>query len=206
MEVPFSVQWIQTDRDSQFFAEKVRRRLMDEANRFRPIPLRWPHVTGTVERAHRRVTDEFRAVADPKAAGVVRTTHPRVHHYNWHRLHESLHGNAPLDRVLAPLARDNTRLPMRAVLDGDRGRMLATIDEALPRRYPAKSRTAPLGAVRFVVRLRVVSASGGEPVRRPPGRSPAAPGLQVPESEQVVSEAVAERPGRNCFWTQPSRS
>lgn len=74
MEVPFSVQWIQTDRDSQFFAEKVRRRLMDEANRFRPIPLRWPHVTGTVERAHRRVTDELWAVADPKAADVVRTT------------------------------------------------------------------------------------------------------------------------------------
>jgi transposase len=41
-EMPFPIQRLQTDRGTEFFAESVQRRLMDEAIRFRPIPPRSP--------------------------------------------------------------------------------------------------------------------------------------------------------------------
>ena len=58
-EMPFSVQRIQTDRGTEFFAEEVQRRLMDETVRFRPIPPRSPHSNGKVERAQRTCLEEF---------------------------------------------------------------------------------------------------------------------------------------------------
>ena len=98
-EMPFSVQRIQTDRGTEFFAENVQRRLMDETVRFRPIPPRSPHLNGKVERAQRTTLEEFWAVADPKAADIGEQLALWVHHYNWHRSHESLHGDTPIDRV-----------------------------------------------------------------------------------------------------------
>ena len=98
-EMPFSIQRFQTDRGTEFFAEKVQRRLMDEAIRFRPIPPRSPHLNGKIERAQRTVLEEFLAVTDPKATDVADQLAVWVHHYNWHRSHESLHGAAPIDRV-----------------------------------------------------------------------------------------------------------
>ncbi|ALX46300.1 integrase [Burkholderia humptydooensis] len=50
-EMPFSIQRIQTDRGSEFFAESVQRRLMTECIKFRPIPSRSPHLNGKVERS-----------------------------------------------------------------------------------------------------------------------------------------------------------
>ncbi len=58
-EMPFPIQRIQTDRGTEFFAESVQRRLMDEAIRFRPIPPRSPHLNGKVERVQRTVLEEF---------------------------------------------------------------------------------------------------------------------------------------------------
>jgi transposase InsO family protein len=98
-EMPFPIQRLQTDRGTEFFAEEVQRRLMDEAIRFRPIPPRSPHLNGKVERAQRTTLEEFWAVADPKAADVGDQLALWVHHYNWHRSHESLHGDTPIDRV-----------------------------------------------------------------------------------------------------------
>jgi transposase InsO family protein len=69
-EMPFPIQRLQTDRGTEFFAESVQRRLMNEAIRFRPIPPRSPHLNGKVERAQRTVLEEFWAVTDPKAADV----------------------------------------------------------------------------------------------------------------------------------------
>jgi transposase InsO family protein len=98
-EMPFSIQWIQTDRGTESFAEEVQRRLMDEAIRFRPIPPRSPHLNGKVERVQRTALEEFWAAADPKAADVGEQLALWVHHYNWRRSHESLHGNTPIERV-----------------------------------------------------------------------------------------------------------
>ena len=58
-EMPFAIQRIQTDRGTEFFAEKVQRRLMAEAIRFRPVRPRSPHLNGKVERAQRTVLEEF---------------------------------------------------------------------------------------------------------------------------------------------------
>ena len=72
---------------------------MDEAIRFRPIPPRSPHLNGKVERAQRTTLEEFSATVDPKAADISEQLALWVHHYNWHRAHESLHGDTPIDRV-----------------------------------------------------------------------------------------------------------
>jgi hypothetical protein len=93
------IQRIQTDRGTEFFAEEVQCRLMDEAIRFRPIPPRSPHLNGKVERAQRTVLEEFWAAADTKAADIGDQLALWVHHYNWDRAHESLHGLTPIDKV-----------------------------------------------------------------------------------------------------------
>jgi transposase InsO family protein len=98
-EMPFSIQWIQTDRGTEFFAEEVQRRLMDEAIRFRPIPPHSPHLNGKVERVQRTALVEFWVAADPKAADVGGQPSLWVQHYNWHRSHKSLYGNTPIERV-----------------------------------------------------------------------------------------------------------
>lgn len=98
-EMPFSIQRIQTDRGTEFFAETVQRRLMSETIRFRPTPPRSPHLNGKVERAQRTTLEEFWAAADPTAADIGEQLALWVHHYNWDRSHESLHGDTPIDRV-----------------------------------------------------------------------------------------------------------
>jgi transposase InsO family protein len=98
-EMPFPVQRIQTDRGTEFFDEEVQRRLMDETIRFRPIPPRSPHLNGKVERAQRTCLEEFWAATEPKAADIDYQLAMWVHYYNWHRSHESLHGDTPIDRV-----------------------------------------------------------------------------------------------------------
>jgi len=98
-EMPFSIQRIQTDRGTEFFAEAVQRRLMAEAIRFRPIRPRSPHLNGKVERAQRTILEEFWAATDPKSADIAEQLALWVHHYNWHRSHESLLGDTPIDRV-----------------------------------------------------------------------------------------------------------
>jgi len=106
-EMPFSIQRVQTDRGTEFFAEEVQRRLMDESIRFRPIPARSPHLNGKVERAQRTCLEQFWAATDPKATDISDQFAVWVHHYNWQRSHESLHGATPIDRVCQ---RDQTPL------------------------------------------------------------------------------------------------
>jgi transposase InsO family protein len=97
-EVPFAIQRIQTDRGTEFFAEKVQRRLMAETIKFRPIPPRSPHLNGKVERAQRTVLEEFWPTVDARAS-VGDQLAVWVHHYNWDRPHEGLGGVCPIDRV-----------------------------------------------------------------------------------------------------------
>ena len=98
-EMPFAIQRIQTDRGTEFFAEKVQRRLMAETIKFRPIPPRSPHLNGKVERAQRTVLEEFWTTVDARAPDVSDQLAVWVHHYNWDRAHEALGGRCPIDRV-----------------------------------------------------------------------------------------------------------
>jgi hypothetical protein len=67
--------------------------------RFRPIPPRSPHLNGKVERAQRTIFEEFWAATDPKSADIADRLALWMHHYDWHRSHESLQGDTPIDRV-----------------------------------------------------------------------------------------------------------
>lgn len=98
-EMPFAIQRIQTDRGTEFFAEKVQRRLMAETIKFRPIPPRSPHLNGKVERAQRTVLEEFWPTVDTRASAIGDQLAVWVHHYNWDRPHEALGGLCPIDRV-----------------------------------------------------------------------------------------------------------
>jgi transposase InsO family protein len=113
-EMPFAIQRIQTDRGTEFFAEQVQRRLMAEAIRFRPVRPRSPHLNGKVERVQRTMLEEFWAATDPKAPDLSDRLALWVHHYNWHRPHEALHGLAPLwQAVSAAYEPDKERIRIR---------------------------------------------------------------------------------------------
>jgi transposase InsO family protein len=98
-EMPFPIQRLQTDRGAEFFAEEMQRRLMAETIRFRPIPPRSPHLNGKVERVQRTILEEFWATVNPQTPDIADRLAEWVHHYNWDRPHESLHGLSPIDRV-----------------------------------------------------------------------------------------------------------
>jgi transposase InsO family protein len=98
-EMPCAIQRIQTDRGTEFFAEKVQRRLMAETIKFRPIPPRSPPLNGKVERAQRPVLEEFWPTVDARAPDIGDQLAVWMHHYNWDRPHEALGGLCPIDRV-----------------------------------------------------------------------------------------------------------
>lgn len=98
-EMPFPIQRIQTDRGLEFFAEKVQRRFMDLAIKFRPNKPRSPHLNGKVERSQQTDLHEFWAtvdLTDPKLDALLSEWQ---HFYNWDRPHGALHGKSPIDRV-----------------------------------------------------------------------------------------------------------
>jgi hypothetical protein len=72
---------------------------MAETIRFRPIPPRSPHLNGKVERVQRTILEEFWATVNPQTPDIADRLAEWVHHYNWDRPHESLHGLSPIDRV-----------------------------------------------------------------------------------------------------------
>lgn len=98
-EFPFAVQRMQSDRSTEFFAEAVHRRLMAWSVKFRPIPPRSPHLNGKVERTQRTVLEEFWSTLDSRAPDVADQVCQWVHHYNWHRPHEGLGRQCPIDPV-----------------------------------------------------------------------------------------------------------
>ena len=77
-------------RGREFLAEAVQQRLMDWAIKFRPIPLRSPHLNGKVERTHRADREEFWDTVDPKDPEIEAKLSEWQHHWNWHRPHTAL--------------------------------------------------------------------------------------------------------------------
>lgn len=66
-EMPFPIQRIQTDRGTEFFANKVQSFLKKNSIKFRPVKPRSPHLNGKVERSQRTDLEEFYSVIDLKS-------------------------------------------------------------------------------------------------------------------------------------------
>lgn len=99
-EMPFSIQRIQTDRGTEFFAEKVQRKLMDYGIKFRPNKPASPHLNGKVERSQRTDREEFYSTVNLDLDELKNETLPEwQHYYNWQRAHGSFKGKTPMDMV-----------------------------------------------------------------------------------------------------------
>lgn len=99
-EMPFPIQRIQTDRGTEFFAEKVQRKLMDYGIKFRPNKPGSPHLNGKVERSQRTDKEEFYSTVNLNLDELKNETLPEwQHYYNWQRAHGSLKGKTPMDIV-----------------------------------------------------------------------------------------------------------
>ncbi len=109
---PFPIQRIQSDRGLEFFAEKVQRRLMDWAIKFRPIKPRSPHLNGKVERSQRADLEEFWPTVDPRSPDVGERLAEWQHFWNWEQAPQRARpGKTPIDPDLRtagenPLSRD----------------------------------------------------------------------------------------------------
>ena len=99
-EMPFSIQRIQTDRGTEFFAEKVQRKLMDYGIKFRPNKPASPHLNGKVERSQRTDKEEFYSTVNLDLDELKNETLPEwQHYYNWQRAHGSFNDKTPMDMV-----------------------------------------------------------------------------------------------------------
>lgn len=99
-EMPFSIQRIQTDRGTEFFAEKVQRKLMDYGIKFRPNKPASSHLNGKVERSQRTDKEEFYSTVNLDLDELKNETLPEwQHYYNWQRAHGSFNDKTPMDMV-----------------------------------------------------------------------------------------------------------
>lgn len=99
-EMPFPIQRIQTDRGTEFFAEKVQRKMMEYGIKFRPNKPASPHLNGKVERSQRTDKEEFYSTANLDLKELQNTTLPEwQHYYNWQRPHGSFKGKTPMEVV-----------------------------------------------------------------------------------------------------------
>lgn len=99
-EMPFPIQRVQTDRGTEFFAEKVQRKLMDYGIKFRPNKPGSPHLNGKVERSQRTDKEEFYSTVNLDLEELKNETLPEwQHYYNWQRAHGSFKGKTPMDIV-----------------------------------------------------------------------------------------------------------
>ena len=98
-EMPFPIQRVQTDRGTEFFAEKVQEWLRDNFIKFRPIPPRSPHLNGKVERSQLTDLQEFWAIRSKPSVADAEEIDYWQFDYNWRRPHGSLNGKTPVERI-----------------------------------------------------------------------------------------------------------
>lgn len=98
--MPFPIQRIQTDRGTEFFAEKVQHIMMEYSIKFRPNKPASPHLNGKVERSHRIDKEEFYSTANLDLEELQNHILPAwQHYYNWQRTHGSFKGKIPMEVV-----------------------------------------------------------------------------------------------------------
>lgn len=99
-QMPFPIQRIQTDRGTEFFAEKVQLKMMEYGIKFRPNKPGSPHLNGKVERSQRTDKEEFYSTTKLDLHELQTQTLPEwQHYYNWQRAHGSFKGKTPMDVV-----------------------------------------------------------------------------------------------------------
>lgn len=97
-EMPFPIQWIQTDRGLEFFAYKFQEKLKKYAIKFRPIKPRSTHLNGKVERSQRTDLEEFYPTVDLKDPNLKNKLQDWQDYYNEFRPHGSLNSKTPWER------------------------------------------------------------------------------------------------------------
>jgi transposase InsO family protein len=97
-EMPFPIERIQTDRGTEFFAERVQHWLRANFIKFRPIPPRSPHLNGKVERSQLTDLQEFWANRSSPSMQDADDLECWQFDYNWRRPHGSLKGRTPVER------------------------------------------------------------------------------------------------------------
>ena len=98
-EMPFPIQRIQTDRGTEFFAERVQDWLKANFIKFRPIAPRSPHLNGKVERSQLTDLQEFWARRPVPSMRDAEAIEHWQFDYNWRRPHGSLNGKTPAERI-----------------------------------------------------------------------------------------------------------
>lgn len=98
-EMGFPVQRFQTDRGTEFFANKVQERLMEYGIKFRPVRPRSPHLNGKVERSQKTDKLEFYATVDLSDPHLDDRLAEWQHYYNWRRPHGALNGKTPIEKA-----------------------------------------------------------------------------------------------------------
>lgn len=122
-EMPFPIQQIQTDREGEFFALKVQKRLLEYQIKFRPIRPGSPHLNGKVERAQKTALSEFYVTADLKSNELSDQMQEWQHFYNWYRPHGSLNGKSPMDRFFELFDKMPFSDEIEAYYDPSKGRI-----------------------------------------------------------------------------------
>ena len=97
-EMPFPVQRIQTDRDREFLATKVQKKLIEHRIKLRPNKPGSPHLNGKVERSQKTDKAEFYATVDLLASDLHEQLALWQYYYNWDRPHSAHGGKLPMDR------------------------------------------------------------------------------------------------------------
>jgi hypothetical protein len=93
---------------------------MAQAIQFRPVRPRSPHLNGKVERVQRTMLEELWATTDLQASDLDEQLSLWVHHYNWHRAHEPLQGQTPIDRVCRLADKTPLRDAVSAAYDAEK--------------------------------------------------------------------------------------
>lgn len=97
-EMPFPIQRFQTDRGSEFFAEKVQKKFMLHGIKFRPNKPASPHLNGKVERSQKTDKAEFYATVNIKSNNLHELLAEWQQYYNWERPHSAHNGKTPMEK------------------------------------------------------------------------------------------------------------
>jgi transposase InsO family protein len=97
-EMPFPIQRFQTDRGTEFFAEKVQKLFMKYKIKFRPNKPASPHLNGKVERSQKTDKTEFYATVEVTSDNIHELLAEWQHYYNWERPHSAHNGKSPMEK------------------------------------------------------------------------------------------------------------
>lgn len=88
----------QTDRCTEFFAEKVQKKFILDGIKFRPNKPTSPYLNGKVERSQKTDKAEFYATVNIKSRNLHELLSEWQQYYNWGCPHSAHNGKTPMDK------------------------------------------------------------------------------------------------------------